>query len=320
MLPVLINGFRGSLPPLTEKQAGLRDHLRRDVVVLSDDIGPRHNRRPDRMRLTVDFLTSALRQIGLSVAHHTFDAHGIPTVNIDAVPPGQDPRAPTIILGAHYDSFINCPAANDNGSGVAGVLALAREWANLVAAAPGKSLWAIRFVLFANEEPPHFRTETMGSLVYARACRARNEDLRGMICLETIGCYKHEPDSQRWPSAVPALVRKLLPSRGDFILWAGDWSSRGLVRQFGEVLRDRVPFPSLSVAVPDAIGEIGLSDHWSFNQCGYPAVMVTDTAPFRYNWYHQPEDTADKLDFDSMARVVDGVGTVIRSLINAGDT
>lgn len=316
MLPVLINGFRGQLPPLTDELKQLSTELRRDVVVLSEDIGPRHNGKPDRMRLTVDFLTSALRGMGLEVVPRTYDSYGTPTHNLEVTPPGQPGNLPVVILGAHYDSIPNYPAANDNGSGVAGVLAIARRWRQLLAH-PNRLTHSLRFVLFANEEPPHFRADTMGSLVYARMCRAQNHDIRGMICLETIGCYLHDKGSQQWPTEVPSLIKRLLPDTSDFILWAGDWQSRELVRSCGQAHRQLVKFPSLAVAVPDAIGEIGWSDHWSFNQCGYPAVMVTDTAPFRYRWYHRPEDTADKIDFDSMARVVDGVQQVIAHLLHA---
>lgn len=302
-------------PPPDAPLRALAGELHRDVVLLSEDIGPRHTGVPARLDLAAEFLTSALKQAGLEVAAQVYDARGVPVANLEAAPPGQDPRTPCIILGAHYDSIPNCPAANDNASGVAGVLAIARRW---TAAPPTGARLGVRFVLFANEEPPHFHTDTMGSLVYARRCRERNDDLRGMICLETIGCFLHGPGSQTWPSEVPGLVRRLLPDVGNFILWAGDWSSRAFIRRCGEVHHDRVKFPLLATAVPEALGEIGWSDHWSFNQCGYPSVMVTDTAPFRYKWYHRAEDTADKIDFVSMARVVDGADVVLRELVQRG--
>jgi Zn-dependent M28 family amino/carboxypeptidase len=315
MLPVLIHGYRGKLPAPSAALTSLAAELRRDVIVLSEDIGPRHTGTPDRLHLAAQFLASVLKNTGFDLRTLAYEAHGVTCVNLEATPPGQDSRAPAVILGAHYDSIPHCPAANDNASGVAGVLAVARRW---LADPPGSPRLGIRFVLFANEEPPHFRTDTMGSLVYARHCRESNDDLRGMICLETIGCYQHHPGSQRWPTEVPGLVRRLLPEVGDFILWAGDWASRGFVRRCGEMHRDSVQFPLLAVAVPDAMGEIGWSDHWSFNQAGYPSVMVTDTAPYRYKWYHRVEDTVDKIDFESMARVVEGVDVVLRRLVHAG--
>lgn len=311
-LPVLIRGHRGPLPSPTTEQRALADQLRRDVTILALDIGPRHTGLPARLDLAADFLESALVAAGLRVTRQRFDTFGVTCSNLIATPADRDDRQPCLVLGAHYDSVINCPAANDNGSGVAGVLALARRWA---AAGPPPGKLGIRFVLFANEEPPHFHQPTMGSLVYAQSCRERGDDLRGMICLETIGCYKHEPGSQTWPNELPGVVRRMLPDAGNFILWAGNWASRGFIRRCGEVFARQAKFPLLATAVPDALGEIGWSDHWSFNQCGYEAVMVTDTAPFRYHHYHRSTDTPDKLDFDSMARVVDGVGIVIDSLI-----
>jgi Zn-dependent M28 family amino/carboxypeptidase len=211
-----------------------------------------------------------------------------------------------VVIGAHYDSVVNCPAANDNGSGVAAVLALARRQAGQ---AVGRTL---RFVAFANEEPPYFQTEQMGSWVYARRCRRRDEQVTAMFSLETIGCFSDAPKSQHYPPPFGLLY----PSTGNFIAFVGNSKSAPLVRQAVATFRDNEPFPSEGGALPNAIPGVGFSDHWSFWQEGYPALMVTDTAMYRYPHYHESTDTVDKIDFDKMARVVRGLASVIDSLCN----
>jgi len=139
-----------------------------------------------------------------------------------------------VIVGAHYDAVHGCPAANDNGSGVAGTLELARRFAAL------KPNRTIRFVFFANEEPPYFQTEQMGSLVYARACRARNENIVAMFSLETIGYFDDTPGSQQYP----APLGMFYPDRGNFIAFVGNLDSADLVRRCVATFRQTTPFPS----------------------------------------------------------------------------
>jgi Zn-dependent M28 family amino/carboxypeptidase len=209
-----------------------------------------------------------------------------------------------VVLGAHYDSAIGCPGANDNGSAVASLLALARSWRGRT---PARTL---RFVALANEEPPFFQTEQMGSLVYARRCRERNERVVAMLSLETMGYYSTAQGSQKYPFPVGLFY----PSRGDFIAFVGNTGNAKLVRQCVAAFRRHAQFPSEGGALPGGLPGIGWSDHWAFWQVGYPALMVTDTAPFRYPHYHTPQDTPDKLDYDRLARVVTGLEKVIGEL------
>lgn len=211
-----------------------------------------------------------------------------------------------LVIGAHYDSVAGCPGANDNASGVAAVLELSR----LLRGDAGRL--AIRFVAFANEEPPFFMTEAMGSRVYARRCRERGEQIAGMFSLETIAYYSNERGSQQYPG--PALFQRLYPDTGNFIGFVSNVASRKLLRDAGGEFRRRGAFPSEGVAAPADIPGIGWSDHWAFWQEGYPAVMLTDTAPYRYPHYHQPSDTPDKLDYDSFARVVWGLKEMFAAL------
>jgi len=212
--------------------------------------------------------------------------------------------AGTLVVGAHYDSHLDAPGANDNGTGVAGVIELARLLADL----RGKASTRVRLALFVNEEPPFFKTELMGSLVYARRLKASGEPVLGMISLETLGFYSDEEGSQRYPPPLGLLY----PTKGNFVAFVGLTSSRALVRRTVASFRALVPFPSVGGTAPGIIPGIDWSDHWSFERVGIPALMVTDTAPFRYPHYHTPADTPDKVDYERLARVVSGLGRVIR--------
>jgi Zn-dependent M28 family amino/carboxypeptidase len=210
-----------------------------------------------------------------------------------------------VIVGAHYDTAPGgTPGANDNASGTAAALALASRLAGARHRLP------IRIVLFANEEPPYYRGRTMGSLQYAAGCRKRGEDVRAMLSLETIGFYSEEPGSQHYPPP----LHLLYPDRGNFIAFVGNLASRALVRDAVQRFRTHARFPSEGAALPDALPGIGWSDHWSFWQFGYPALMVTDTALFRDPNYHERSDVVENLDFERLARVVAGLQRVIEEL------
>jgi Zn-dependent M28 family amino/carboxypeptidase len=210
-----------------------------------------------------------------------------------------------VIIGAHYDSVQGSPGANDNASGVAAILNLARRFRS------PPSDRTLRFLAFVNEEKPFAHTTQMGSWVYARRCRERDEKVVAMISLETIGYYKDEPGSQKYPPTVGLLY----PSTGNFVAFVGNTRYGWLVRQVVAAFRRSEPFPSEGGALPETILNVGFSDHWSFWQEDYPAMMVTDTANFRYPYYHSPQDTVDKVDFEKTARVVRGLGRVVGTLV-----
>ena len=196
------------------------------------------------------------------------------------------------------------PGANDNGSGPAALLELARAFAG---ARPARTL---RFVAFVNEEPPHFQTDAMGSLVYARGCRERGERVVAMLSLETIGYYTDAPGSQNYPFPLGLFY----PSEGNFLGFVGNTASEQLVFDAIGSFRRHTRVPSEGGVLDERLPGIGWSDHWSFWQMGYPAIEITDTAPFRYAHYHEATDTPDKLDYDGFARVVVGLERVIADL------
>lgn len=290
--------------PLSAAEIKLRDGLRRDVQTLAGEIGERNVFQAKGLQAAADFIAKSLSDAGLAVDRQAFEASRETCLNLEAILPGRSRSNEVILVGAHYDTVPGCPGANDNASAVAALLGLARAFA------PTHPERTLRFVAFANEEPPFFQTEQMGSLVYAQRCRAQGDQITAMLSLETIGCYSDEPGSQRYPFPVGLFY----PSVGNFIAFVGNTASADLVRQCVATFRARVKFPSEGAALPSALPGIGWSDHWAFWQAGYPGVMITDTAPFRYPWYHTAQDTPDKLDYDRLARVVAGVAIVVSVL------
>jgi Zn-dependent M28 family amino/carboxypeptidase len=161
-----------------------------------------------------------------------------------------------------------------------------------------------------NEEPPFFKTEQMGSVVYANAARARGDRIVGMLSLETMGYFSDEKGSQTYPGA----LARFYPDVGNFIGFVADLGSARLLLRARRAFKRQTRFRLRCAAVPASVPGVGWSDHWSFWHAGYPAMMVTDTAPYRYPWYHTAEDTPDKIDYDKLAAVVDGIEAVVRSL------
>jgi hypothetical protein len=288
---------------LSENELALRAELKANVEKLAGEIGERNMNRYPRLLAAGEFIEASLTDAGLTPRRDSYELRGRACHNIEVEIRGAAPEI--FVIGAHYDSVLGCPGANDNGSGVAALLSLARRFAGKPA---GQTL---RFVAFVNEEPPYFQTQEMGSFVYAKRCQERGDRIAGMISLETIGYFSDAPGSQRYPS--PGLGF-FYPNKGNFIGFASDTRSRSLLRAAISAFRKTGKLPCEGAALPAIIPGIGWSDQWSFWQCGYPAIIVTDTAPFRYPHYHEPTDTPDKLDYDRFALVVSGMESVLAEL------
>ena len=287
---------------LDNAEVALRAELFSDVQALAGDIGERNTTRYAQLNAAADFIETSLARAGLTPRRDSYDLRGQACHNIEVEIRGTRPEI--LVVGAHYDSVFGSPGANDNASGVAGLLALARRFAGKPC---GQTL---RFVAFVNEEPPYFQTEEMGSLVYAKRCKARGDKISAMISLETIGYFSDEPGSQKYPAGLGFFY----PSKGNFIGFVGNTRSRALLRAAVSAFKKERKLPCEGAALPAAIPGIGWSDQWSFWECGYPAIMVTDTAPFRYPHYHMSSDTPAKLDYDRFALVVSGMEKVIAEL------
>ena len=299
--------YTGPLRPLTESEGANRERLNKHVRMLAGRFGERNIKHYDSLEASFDYIENDLRGNGFEVAEQEYTVDGKVLKNIEAEIPGSERSEEIVIVGAHYDSVSGSPGANDNASGVAALLELA---GNFKEQRPRRTL---RFVAFVNEEPPYFQTEEMGSRVYARRSRERGENIVAMISLETIGYYSDAENSQVYPFPFSLFY----PSKGNFIGLVGNTSSRTLVRRAIRVFREDPAFPSQGVAAPGWLTGIGWSDQWSFWEEAYPAIMITDTAIFRYPHYHRRSDTADKVDYERMARVVAGIGRVLLDLTDA---
>ena len=278
--------------------------LRAHVEMLAGTIGERNLWRYGALEQAAQYISAQLAATRYAPRRQTYEIAKLPVSNIEASLEGMPRALEIVVVGAHYDSVSGCPGANDNGTGVAAVLELAQR----LSGRPQPR--TIRFVAFVNEEPPFFQTRDMGSAVYATAARARGDRIVAMLSLETMGYYSDEKGSQQYPAPMAAVY----PDTGDFIGFVANVGSARLLLKARRAFRRRTSFPLQSAAVPASLPGVGWSDHWAFWQAGYPAMMVTDTAPFRYPWYHTPDDTPDKIDYDKLAVVVDGLEAVLESI------
>jgi Zn-dependent M28 family amino/carboxypeptidase len=256
--------------------------------------------------MAADYIRTTLSGAGYEVRLQLYEVAGKICENVEAEVRGSRRPDDIIVIGAHYDSVQGSPGANDNASGVAAMLALARAFAKATPAC------TLRFIAFANEEPPFFQTEYMGSRVYAKRSRERGEKIALMLSLETIGYYSDEPGSQHllFP------LNLIYPSTGNFIAFVSNVENGFLVRQLVGSFRQQAQFPSEGGALWDLIPGVGWSDHWAFWKEGFPAVMVTDTALFRYPAYHSNADRPEFVQYERMTRVVSGLHSVIAEIAN----
>jgi Zn-dependent M28 family amino/carboxypeptidase len=256
---------------------------------LSDDIGPRHYRRPEALSAAARYITEQLAAMGANAREQEFFVEGQRFVNLEVVvraAAGAGPEPACLVIGAHYDTVPSTPGADDNASGVAALLELVEQL--------GRERFkrALRLVFFVNEEPPFFPDAGMGSAFYADALARARVDVHVMISLEMLGYYKEGANTQKYPPGLSLLY----PDRGNFIGFVGNLSSR---RRLREVV-------------------VGLSDHQSFWKHGYAGLMITDTAFMRNPHYHQGTDTADTLDYERFAQVTEGILGAVRRLGETG--
>jgi hypothetical protein len=291
-----------SLAPLGATERALVPVLRRHVEALAS--GPRNLANFPALERAAEYIAHQLESAGYTATRRPYRLGDRTVSNIEAERRGRRNPDRIIVIGAHYDSAGTSPGANDNASGVAALIEVARL---ATTEAPAHT---VRFVAFVNEEPPYFMTAAMGSLVYASEAAARKDQIDAMLSLETIGFYSDEPGSQHYP----APFHLLFPRRGNFLAMTSNLASSALLRRVAAAFRRASSLPVVAAPAPERIPGIGWSDHWSFWQHGFPAVMLTDTAPYRYPHYHTTNDTPDKLDYERLARVVSGCVGVLRML------
>lgn len=306
MLRMPGQSYSGPLQPLTDGERLTRERLAAHVERLAGVIGERNMWRPDSLAATADYIESEFRALGFPVASQAYrvSSPAGPARNLEIEIRGSGGPGEIVVIGAHYDSVPGSPGANDNGSGVAALIELARLLKGEIFPR------SLRLVAFVNEEPPFFTTGEMGSQVYARRARERGERVAAMLSLETIGYYSDDPGSQNYP----APLGWLYPGTGNFIGFVGNLASVSLVRRCVALFRGSVQFPSEGGAFPGLVPGVSWSDHSSFWEAGYPAIMVTDTAFYRYPHYHAGDDLPEHLDYERMARVVHGLAGVAAGL------
>jgi Zn-dependent M28 family amino/carboxypeptidase len=296
-----------------EREADLPTAVRleQDVRVLSEGYGGRSAWDRDRLNAAGYWVASRLESIGYFVALEAVpNGDGSEGFNVIAELAGTALPDEIVVVGAHYDAEVKTPGADDNASGVAGMLELARRFAGRPMAR------TVRFVGFTNEESSNSRGGKMGSRVSAANSKARGEKIVAMMSLEMIGYFSDEPDSQRYPFP-PEMAAQLgmeLPTVADYIGVVGRFADRALIERMGSAMVEVGSISVVPVALPAQVPALYRSDHANYWLAGYTAVMVTDTSEYRFPHYHQMGDVADALDFGRMSGVVDALEGAVREV------
>jgi Zn-dependent M28 family amino/carboxypeptidase len=294
----------GPIGPITDEEREIAGRLRQHVVAVASV--PHNLAHYAALEQSARYIQQTLEGLGYEIERQMFSTEGQPVRNLEATRKSGSAGTPSLVIGAHYDSFRDSPGANDNGTGVAAVLELARllkDWQ--------PHGLDIRLVLFVNEEPPYYRTADMGSWRYAKRLSEQGAPIHGMISLETLGAFYDEADTQQYPPPFGLVF----PTTANFIALVGMPGSRSFLHKVVGSFRSHTAFPTIGGVASDAlVPGIGWSDHWSFAGFNFPAIMITDTALFRYRHYHLPSDTPDKVNYDKLARITKGIERVVRSL------
>jgi len=290
----------------TRELSSIASNAHRIVATLANDYPSRHGSQPKVLNAAGSFIENEFRSLGYEVESQYYDSHGSKVRNLVVEKKGREPGRSAIILGAHYDTVPETPGADDNASGIAGLLELAR----LLKGSSGAR--SVRFVAFPHEEPPYFYSNLMGSRQYAGMLKRTGENPLVMICLEMLG-FAGERYEQRYPAPLLQVLGRY-PKYGNFIGLVGNLRSLSMMSFVRSAMRKHCTVGVESLTAPGFISPLFLSDHSSFWKEGFPALMVTDTAFLRNPHYHLPSDTPDTLNYDFLARVVDGIHAAVLAL------
>ena len=295
--------YAGPLPTLSPDAEKLRDRLSEHVRVLAMTIGERHAAKLDKLEQAAVYIEQQFAEFEYVPKSQTINAKGYRNIVVDLY--GKQNRDKILLVGAHYDTTWMTPGADDNASGVAALLEIARSFR-------GKELpITIRFVAFANEEFPYYGTPDMGSLYHAQHAKEENENIVGMFSLEMLGYYSDQPRSQYYPR----VIRSFYPRQGNFIAFVSNMVSRPLLMDAITTFREQTSFPTQGLAAPQwLVRGVRRSDNASFWRNGFQAVMITDTANYRNYGYHNVGDTHNTLDYERMTIVVEGIMNMLESL------
>jgi hypothetical protein len=277
--------------------------LEAHVRVLSERLTPRTEARPENLDGAAAYIRQEFERARGRVSEQPYQVGNSTYRNVVALFGPE--TAERIVVGAHYDAAGARPGADDNASGVAGLI----ELAYLLG---GNDLpIKVELVAYTLEEPPFFRSKYMGSYIHARSLKKDGAPVRAMFSLEMIGYFSDAEGSQHFPTPI---LRLFYPTKGNFISVVGKMGQGLLVRRIKGAMKGASSLPVYSINAPRSIPGIDFSDHMNYWDAGYPAVMVTDTAFYRNPNYHTVADTAEKLDYNRMAQVVEGVYQAVREL------
>lgn len=300
--------------PRTSPDTPLSAGARQSALALEGHVraiagAPRNIAHAGHLEAAASYIETALTDSGLRAARHAFSANGVTVRNLEVVfePSAATDETRTIVVGAHYDTDGNSPGANDNGTGVAALIELACAFARQ----RPEGAHRLRLVFFVNEEQPYGKTELMGSWRHARALKASGERVAGMIALETLGYFSNRPGSQQLPWPFSWAYGNI----GDFVAFVGLPGARPFLISALAAFRRARALPSTGAVVPGFVEGADLSDHWAYAEEGFPALMITDTAPYRNPFYHSAHDTPDTVDYASLACITAGLETMLRTLV-----
>ncbi len=278
-----------------------RENLYKHVKFLTSLDPPRNALNLKSLNKACDYIFKEMEKYSSNVYFQEFEVEGNIYKNVICeFGKGND----LIVVGAHYDVCCEQPGADDNGSGVAGILELAR----MLNEYKKELKKRIQLVAYTLEEPPFFGTDKMGSYIHAEKLFEKKENLKFMISLEMIGYFSNEKGSQKFPVPV---MKLLYPDTGNFIGIVGSPSDWFITRNIKIKMAEVSKIDIYSINFPNIIPGIDFSDHRNYWKFGYRGVMITDTAFYRNPNYHQTTDTIDTLDFEKMSEVVDGVFNVL---------
>ena len=280
-----------------------QDRLQDVVKKLSIDFHPRNYRNLPNLDATASYIQQHFEAAGGTVSIQTFEATNKTYKNVGAH--FGDSEGPKIIIGAHYDSHRDTPGADDNASGIAGLIELAYLLGN------NTPKGNFELVAYSLEEPPFFATEDMGSHFHAEAIHNAGQAVAGVIILEMIGYFTDEPGSQDYPSL---LFKLIYPNKGNFIAVIGKTDQRSFTKRIKVGMKGVNDLPLRSISAPKFVPGVDFSDHRNYWKFGYDAVMITDTAFYRNKAYHEGNDTWDRLNYEKMGHVVQGVYSAITQL------
>ncbi len=312
ILPLLIGYFMISQPTMGRNQpsdlkvnaADLEAHVRKLAV----DFFPRNDFQSENLNQSADFILVHFKKAGARVEeqHFSVSATGDPDAKFRNLSAHFGPESgPRIVIGAHYDVYGNLPGADDNASGVAGLIELAKLFGKQPPSQP------VELVAYPLEEPPFYATSKMGSAFHAHALKKARIEVKLMICLEMIGYFTDKPASQKYPNQA---LRLYYPSIGNFIAIASSFDYRKETLAMKKAMSGVTPLAVESINAPRNLPGIDFSDHRNYWAVGYPAVMITDTSFYRNPHYHKKTDTPDTLDYQRMSQVVVAVFEAVRKL------